>query len=128
MAAFHATGKGGGWGECGGRVSDRFWGSTKPSVHLLPGLLESGLQVMVFSGMQDLICNHVGSERMIENLQWLGDKGFRVGELFIARVVTDGSCRINRNSWIGMSTVARRAHGKQIATSHMCRYTTLRTW
>lgn len=74
--AFHASGRKAPWAECNGQVSDAFWGHTKPSVHLLPYLLESGLPILLFSGMQDLICNHVGTEKMIENLSWGGAKGW----------------------------------------------------
>lgn len=30
--------------------------------------------------MQDLICNHVGTEKMIENLAWAGGKGWSDGD------------------------------------------------
>jgi len=46
-----------------------------PSISLLPKLLES-IPVLLFSGDQDFICNHVGTERLIEALEWNGDKGF----------------------------------------------------
>ena len=78
VSAFHATGKTATWVECNGHVSDSFWASTKPSVGLLPGLLESGLPILLFSGMQDLICNHVGTEKMIANMVWSGSAGFGV--------------------------------------------------
>lgn len=78
--AFHASARKSPWAECNGHVSDAFWGQTKPSVHLLPSLLESGLPIMLFSGMQDLICNHVGTEKMIDNLAWSGGKGWSNGD------------------------------------------------
>jgi carboxypeptidase D len=76
VKAFHASARKAAWAECNGHVSDAFWGQTKPSVHLLPSLLESGLPILLFSGMQDLICNHVGTEKMIENLTWSGATGW----------------------------------------------------
>ncbi|KAK4704204.1 carboxypeptidase D, partial [Phenoliferia sp. Uapishka_3] len=74
--AFHATRKDGGWTECNGNVGANFWvGYSKPSVTLLPALLEK-IPILFFAGDQDLICNHVGIERMIENLSWGGEMGF----------------------------------------------------
>lgn len=79
VSAFHATGKTSAWVECNGRVSDSFWASTKPSVHLIPSILDAGVKVMFFSGMQDLICNHVGTERMLDNMTWNGITGWGDG-------------------------------------------------
>ena len=73
-----SAGKTAAWVECNGHVSDSFWATTKPSVTLLPGLLEAGLPILLFSGMQDLICNHVGTEKMIDSLTWSGETGFGV--------------------------------------------------
>jgi carboxypeptidase C (cathepsin A) len=33
---------------------------------------------MMFAGAEDLICNYVGIERMIEALHWHGETGFGV--------------------------------------------------
>ncbi|KAL8283707.1 hypothetical protein RQP46_005502 [Phenoliferia psychrophenolica] len=75
-SAFHANRKEGGWMECNGQVGGQFWvGYSKPSVTLLPALLEK-IPILFFAGDQDLICNHVGIERMIENLSWGGEVGF----------------------------------------------------
>jgi carboxypeptidase D len=66
-----------GWQECRGAVSGSF--TTKNSVasaKLLPGLLESGLPILLYSGDKDLICNHVGTEQLIHNMQWSGGTGF----------------------------------------------------
>lgn len=52
--AFHAQKKDGGWHECDGRVGGNMWARTsRPSVTLLPGLLEK-MKVLLFSGDQDL--------------------------------------------------------------------------
>lgn len=76
--AFHATRKEGGWQECNGNVGANFWVTTsKPAVLLLPSLLEK-VPILFFAGEQDLICNHVGIERMIDNLEWAGQTGFGV--------------------------------------------------
>ncbi|RMZ89291.1 hypothetical protein DV736_g3473, partial [Chaetothyriales sp. CBS 134916] len=74
-----------GWVECNGKVSSNFRAShSKPSRDLLPGLLESGLQILLFSGAKDYICNHVGTEDFISNLQWSGGTGFELSPGVIA--------------------------------------------
>ncbi|KAH9817334.1 putative carboxypeptidase KEX1 precursor [Melampsora americana] len=74
--AFHADRKTDEWVECNGRVGSSFWTrSSRPSVTLLPGLLER-LEVLLFSGDQDLICCHTGTEKMIDGLTWNGHQGW----------------------------------------------------
>ncbi|KAF4591796.1 pheromone-processing carboxypeptidase KEX1 [Ophiocordyceps camponoti-floridani] len=67
-----------GWQECTGAVSSAFKSEkSKPSVDLLPGLLNE-VPILLFSGAEDLICNHLGTEQMISNMRWNGGKGFEV--------------------------------------------------
>jgi carboxypeptidase D len=67
-----------GWAECNGAVSSHFRAkNSAPTVKFLPELLEQ-VPVLLFSGDKDFICNHVGTEAMIENLRWSGGKGFEV--------------------------------------------------
>lgn len=67
-----------GWQECNGAVSGHFRAkNSKPSVQFLPELIEQ-VPVLLFSGDKDFICNHVGTEAMIENLSWNGGKGFEL--------------------------------------------------
>ncbi|SCV68627.1 BQ2448_748 [Microbotryum intermedium] len=74
--AFHASRHDGGWTECNGGVGSNFWASESvPAVQLLPKLLEE-IPVLLFAGDQDLICNHLGIERLIEGLTWKGETGF----------------------------------------------------
>lgn len=79
-AAFHVDNqrKPEAWVECNGRVGRALQtGSVEPaSVTLLPHLLERGLRVLIFAGDQDLICNHLGLERMLDRLTWHGGTGF----------------------------------------------------
>ncbi|TKA23477.1 Pheromone-processing carboxypeptidase kex1 [Salinomyces thailandicus] len=64
-----------GWEECNGQVSNAFKAAnSKPSVKLLPGLLEK-VPIVLFSGDQDLICNHIGTENLISSLEWNGAVG-----------------------------------------------------
>lgn len=65
------------WTECSSRVSSQLRNHKSPaSVRLLPGILEAGVRVLMFAGAEDLICNYVGIERMIDALEWNGQKGF----------------------------------------------------
>lgn len=67
-----------GWQECSGQVSNTFTArNSKPSIKLLPGLLEK-LPIILFSGDKDLICNHIGTENIIANMDWNGAKGMEL--------------------------------------------------
>ncbi len=67
-----------GWTECSGAVGSNFRATkSKPSITLLPGLLEE-MPIVLFSGQKDLICNHVGTEELIHNMEWNGGKGFEL--------------------------------------------------
>lgn len=69
-----------GWVECNGAVSSAFNAAhSKPSVELLPELL-SELPIILFSGDRDMICNHMGTEELINNLEWNGGKGFEISD------------------------------------------------
>jgi carboxypeptidase D len=64
-----------GWRECNDQVNRAFDAAhSKPSKTLLPGLL-SQMPIILFSGDKDLICNHIGTENLIENMNWNGQKG-----------------------------------------------------
>ncbi|KAI9801377.1 MAG: Cell death protease [Sarcosagium campestre] len=67
-----------GWTECAGSVGAAFSArKSKPSIDLLPKLLEE-IPVVLFSGDKDMICNHIGTEELIHNMEWNGDKGFAI--------------------------------------------------
>jgi carboxypeptidase D len=67
-----------GWQECSGPVGRAFSAkNSKPSVQLLPEILET-VPIVLFSGDKDLICNHLGTEDLIHNLNWNGGTGFEV--------------------------------------------------
>jgi carboxypeptidase D len=69
-----------GWVECNGGVSGAFNAAhSKPSVKLLPDLLAE-LPIILFSGDQDLICNHIGTEELINNMEWNGGQGFEISD------------------------------------------------
>lgn len=78
VSMLHAKDKSEAWVECQGRVFDQFNVPKSPAaVTLLPGLLQK-IDVMLFAGDQDYICNYVGIERLIEGLEWNGATGFGV--------------------------------------------------
>lgn len=82
LTALHATRRETAWTECDGRVSSELYSRRSPAaVGLMPGILESGVQVLIFAGSEDLICNYAGLERMIENLTWNKGVGFGVSFL-----------------------------------------------
>ncbi|CAG8000771.1 unnamed protein product [Penicillium olsonii] len=64
------------WQECNYKVGSNFKPQTVPAVKLLPDLIESGINILLFSGDKDLICNHIGTETMIHNMKWKGGTGF----------------------------------------------------
>ena len=66
------------WNECNGQVGNAFTvAHSKPSVQLLPDILKE-VPIVLFSGASDLICNHIGTEDLINNLSWNGGKGFEI--------------------------------------------------
>ena len=67
-----------GWVECSGAVSSNFNPvKSKASITILPGIIER-VPVVLFSGDQDLICNHLGTEELIHNMTWNGATGFEL--------------------------------------------------
>ena len=67
-----------GWTECNGNVGSHFRATTaKPSIRFLPEILEQ-VPILLFSGAEDLICNHLGTEAFIGNMEWNGGKGFEL--------------------------------------------------
>lgn len=64
------------WRECTGSVARSFRASNSlPAIHLLPGILEE-IEIVLFNGNRDVICNYIGTENMIKKLTWNGKKGF----------------------------------------------------
>lgn len=67
-----------GWSECSGAVGSNFRAQGSiTSAKFLPDILAE-IPVLLFSGAEDLICNHLGTEAMIGNMQWNGGKGFEL--------------------------------------------------
>jgi carboxypeptidase D len=67
-----------GWTECNGAVGGAFRAkNSKPSIQLLPDLIAK-VPTVLFSGAKDLICNHIGTEELMSNMEWNGGKGFEI--------------------------------------------------
>lgn len=67
-----------GWSECSGSVGSNFRAQKSvPSIKFLPDLLAE-IPILLFSGAEDLICNHLGTEALIGNMKWNGGKGFEL--------------------------------------------------
>ncbi|KAI5123390.1 hypothetical protein M0805_006098 [Coniferiporia weirii] len=75
VRAFHADAKSESWVECNSRVGRELRNRNSPSsITILPGLIEK-VPVMLFAGDQDFICNYVGIESLIRDMEWAGGKG-----------------------------------------------------
>lgn len=67
-----------GWQECSGAVTGHFRAkNSEPAIRFLPDLLAE-VPITLFSGDKDMICNHVGTESMIDRMSWNGGKGFEL--------------------------------------------------
>lgn len=67
-----------GWTECDGQVGATFRQTkSKPSIDLLPDILKT-VPIILFSGAEDLICNHLGTEALISNMAWNSGRGFEL--------------------------------------------------
>ncbi|OLL22568.1 Pheromone-processing carboxypeptidase KEX1 [Neolecta irregularis DAH-3] len=66
-----------GWVECAGGVTSTFKASnSRPSSELFPELLQQ-IPIVLFNGDKDIICNHIGIENMIHNMEWGSSKGLQ---------------------------------------------------
>jgi len=75
VRAIHASDHPGSWTECKGAVHSEFYEMNLPaSVAVLPKVLEK-IPVLIFAGDQDIICNYIGLENMIQGLTWNGATG-----------------------------------------------------
>lgn len=64
------------WRECSGAVGSHLKArQSQPSIVLFPDLL-SEVEIVLFHGNRDIICNYIGAEDMIKRLRWGGLTGF----------------------------------------------------
>jgi Serine carboxypeptidase len=89
LGALHAQAKSEAWVECHPRVGDQLRQAVAPSsVTVLPRLLER-IPVLLFAGDQDLICNYLGQESLIQSLTWNGGTGLGVRTRFFLWTVNN---------------------------------------
>ncbi|KAK2593528.1 Cell death protease [Conoideocrella luteorostrata] len=67
-----------GWQECNSQVNAAFrTKNSTASISLFPEILKQ-VPILLFSGAEDLICNHIGTEQLIASTEWNGGRGFEV--------------------------------------------------
>lgn len=82
VQALHATQKDGEWNECSGQVGAAMTNKhSEGSATILPNVANK-IDVLLFAGDQDVICNYVGQERLIERLSWRGATGMGVSSYY----------------------------------------------
>ncbi|THU91889.1 carboxypeptidase KEX1 [Dendrothele bispora CBS 962.96] len=73
--ALHAQDHSQSWVECRGRIHQELHErQSNSSITVIPSVLER-IPVLIFAGDQDLICNYVGLESMINAMTWNGETG-----------------------------------------------------
>ncbi|KAI0832723.1 alpha/beta-hydrolase [Trametes gibbosa] len=111
VSAIHASNVPGTWVECRSRVHAEF--STRKSnssITVLPRVLER-IPVMLFVGDQDMICNYVGIESMIQSMHWNGETG--LGKVQTQAWTVDGT---QAGTWVGSRNLT---YVKIFNASHM---------
>ncbi|KAJ1962468.1 Cell death protease [Dispira parvispora] len=74
------------WVECNSDVGNHLKKALdRPTHFLLPDLLQR-LDVLLFAGDKDLLCNYLGLETLIDQLEWGGHRGFRASEFASWRI------------------------------------------
>ncbi|KAI0375946.1 alpha/beta-hydrolase [Pilatotrama ljubarskyi] len=114
VQAIHASTVPGTWVECKSRVHSEF--STRrsnSSITVLPRVLER-IPVLLFVGDQDLICNYVGIESMIQAMHWNGETG--LGKVQTQSWTVDGN---PAGTWVGSRNLT---YVKIFNASHMVGY------
>jgi len=75
VSALHAEAKSEAWVECQAQIHRELnLKVSESSVTVLPRILEK-IPILLFAGDQDLICNYVGQESLIQSLTWNGGTG-----------------------------------------------------
>jgi len=114
VASLHALDKSEAWKECNGPVGSNLKeDKTASSVTLLPQLLEK-LDILLFNGDKDWICNYVGTEKLIGNLRWNGAQG--LGDAQTLPWVVDG---VESGTWVNARNLT---YVRVYNASHMVPY------
>ncbi|CAF1234029.1 unnamed protein product [Adineta steineri] len=79
MSSIHINDKKVIWTQCSSSVQNTFTAyNSKPSITLLPDLLKQ-IPIILYNGQYDLLCNHWGTEAMIDSMTWNNGTGFDFG-------------------------------------------------
>jgi hypothetical protein len=81
------------------------------SITLLPGIADK-IPVLLFAGDQDVICNYVGQEMLLEKMKWRGAVGMQVSTLRMDRFHELTRVPRTPKHCNGQSTAQQRVHGK----------------
>jgi len=70
------------WNECDPLVHQKLMGDWMNNlVDDLPPLLEAGIQVLIYAGDQDFICNWMGNHAWVKSMPWSGQKEFNAASV-----------------------------------------------
>jgi carboxypeptidase D len=112
--ALHAGAAPTAWTECRGRVHQELTDLRSPSAHLLLPRLLSQIEVLLFAGDQDFICNYMGVEATIAALEWNGARG--LGTVATQTWAVNGSAA---GTWVAARNLT---YAKVFDASHMVGY------
>ncbi|TFK72001.1 alpha/beta-hydrolase [Pluteus cervinus] len=114
VRALHADAHPGSWVECKGRVHQEIReNEIQSAINILPKLLER-IPVLMFAGDQDVICNYMGLESMMQAMTWNGAKG--LGTVQTQTWTVDGS---PAGTWVSSRNLT---YAKLFNASHMAGY------
>lgn len=102
--------------SCSGSVGnafDKIGDYNLPTTTFVRDLLENELRVLMYVGTYDWICNFVGNERFLLNLEWSGNYGYRHAATYDQKKWAGGEW------WSFENLVYARVHG----AGHVCEHT-----
>lgn len=78
------------WAACNNGVHLALTGDWIPSfAQDIPTVLSAGVRVLIYSGVEDFVCNYYGGANWVKNMKWGGQGGFNAASL--KNWVVDGS-------------------------------------
>ncbi|WFD30696.1 carboxypeptidase D [Malassezia sp. CBS 17886] len=93
------------------------------SVTLLPSILDAHIPVLLFAGDRDLICNHRGLQRLIDQLTWGGARGLGPAQkhAWTVNARTVGQWQSARNlTWVTLNNASHMpAYDEPLAAHDM---------
>ncbi|KAK9848936.1 hypothetical protein WJX84_006787 [Apatococcus fuscideae] len=70
------------WTECNTEVNAEMMGDWMKNYEpTLPPMLDAGIEVMIYAGVEDLICNYLGNQRWVDALPWTGSAAWAATDL-----------------------------------------------